>query len=509
MPHYTQGMKHLLAPLVLALPLCLASNAPAQENEPSAPPSATRTIETIFKQPGSRVAEQALVGLRRLRDPALTPFFSALASGAAAPNRRHGILGLAEISTPARLNPLMLSRLEDPGEQAFILGEALANDLVSPNEIEQFFAWPKLDPFIELALRARLHREGAGINTARVTELADKGGVPTQLLSALLLAQAGNKDHLEGVVSQLLSVADPERGAILEPILTIIRRENLSGASKFLADLEILYRFSPALNADLHRIHLRVAPTSALPAWKEAFEKAPSLSDRLRLAAAALDAASGLPPEAFAPVEAYKENEIVSAMGAAGRAIAEKKGIGPAVAHLVKQRYKSTELWAAERAADFEDADAIAIHRAILLTAAGRGDTKESIAESCVTAAAALAKKDHAFLTSVLADACARFDEPMCYAILTGMLKTDAPQPWDVAQPPRWPDGQTEKISIIVIAKSLPKESLDEAFLVSLEQVAIGLQPILPPSMRAQAAWLHAKLTGQDGPLLARMLTGE
>jgi hypothetical protein len=476
---------------------------------PAGGPSPTKILEIAVQDADSRVGVEALKGLRAARDPSLRPLFSWLSAGRTPTQRHHGVLGLAELESPPHLNPLMLSRVPDNVEQASILGEALANDLVRLEEVEQILAIPRLDPFIELALRARLFREGKAIDVARVTALSTSAGLPTQVLSSILLAQAGNPEPMEVMASRLLGTSDPERGALVGTILEIIRRERLSAASPFLSRFERVYSGLATLNADLLRTWLRIAPKDASPVWTERFTKSTSLADQLRLALAAVDASDIVEPGLFTPIDEAPGEPILAAIGRAGRAIAEKKGVGAAVAEAVSLRYQLFENWAAERASAWSPEDAAAVDRAVLEAAASRSSASEIVFESVPTSAARLGAVDPAFVRSILERGCARADEHLCRAVLTGLLRGRVAPVWTAETPLRWADSTSAGIALIVQARSVEPGRYPAEKVPALTDVASGHPVLLPPGMRAQAAWILAKTKGEADPLLARLLAGE
>ncbi|HVZ93377.1 MAG TPA: hypothetical protein VG797_02595, partial [Phycisphaerales bacterium] len=73
-----------------------------------------RTDRDRTGQVSRRAREELLFSLRQLKDQRLKPLFAELAASKRADFRRHGILGLAELSEDHRLNVLMVAKLEDP-----------------------------------------------------------------------------------------------------------------------------------------------------------------------------------------------------------------------------------------------------------------------------------------------------------------------------------------------------------------------------------------------------------
>src|SRR5262249_28255990 len=105
-----------------------------------------RTDRDRTGQVSRRAREGRLFSLRELKDQRLRPLVGELAASKRADFRRHGILGLAELSEDHRLNVLMVAKLEDPAEQALILNEAMGAELVADEQVAEILAWPGLEP---------------------------------------------------------------------------------------------------------------------------------------------------------------------------------------------------------------------------------------------------------------------------------------------------------------------------------------------------------------------------
>lgn len=472
-----------------------------------ADPAVIAAVERVVHGEATPEVDAGIRGLRRLRDPVLRPLFSAMVDSADPVRRRHGVLGLAELESPPRLNPLTLSRVADHFERASILGEAMRLSLVGPSEVQGLLMLPSLDPYLEAVLRCRLARDGGMIDEDRVAALASTGSLPTELLGAALLAQAGKGDRLMVVGDRLVGLDEPVRGAHVGPFLEVVSRERLRGASMLLARLEPLYQSDAGLHADVLRAWMRASPSASAAAWQRAFAEANEPADRLRLALTALDAAMGADPAIF-QVLTMSDDPLLSSIGRACVALASGVEADEALVALISLRYRPVELWASDRASEWPAERALAVRRAIISASADRERLSDPVSDAAASAAEALATTDPRFLGAALARACDRRDTPLATAILAGLLRAGAPPPWDVGSPPSWPDRRCEAVALLVRARCAGGEGLLPDLLADLTDIATGRSVRLPEAMRVQAAWLVIQARGEGDVLLARILAG-
>lgn len=490
-----------------AVALALLFSAPSLRAEGGKTP--TDVLQAAARGAETSKGADMLLGLRRLKDPALRPLYSALAAGETPGQRKHGVLGLAELESPPRINPLLISRLNDPAEQANILAEAIAQDMVGLEQVEQMLAWPQLEPLTELVLRARLAREGRPIDRARVQSLLGNRGLPTEVLAAILLAQSGEPAPLDTAAGKLLAQSDPERSVVVGMLLDIIRRERMTGASPMLARLEAVFATNGSAHADVLRTWIRVAPNDGLLAWQRAWDRARGLPDQLRLALVALDASDIAPPALFKSIKDAKGDAILSLMGQLGEALASKTAPTLPLTDLLRLRYRPAELWVVQNPDRFTEADAEEAARVVISAWAARSSTLDPLSSAIVPAVERLAEKDRAFLVSALNKACDRTDEGMAHAIVLGFLTSGKTPIWDPQNPPRWPDGQTACMALLVDAGHAEPGKYPASRLTELDAIASGIPILLPPAMRTQAAWYAVKLRGQADATLARLLAPE
>src|SRR5262245_53161231 len=117
-------------PAVLPILLALLATTPAPASTPPASRSVgalasdEATIEALIDHvrqalldPSDQRLDVLLRSLRRVRDPSLRPLFVQIAASERPILRVHGVLGLAELESPQRIDMLLVKRLADPRQQ--------------------------------------------------------------------------------------------------------------------------------------------------------------------------------------------------------------------------------------------------------------------------------------------------------------------------------------------------------------------------------------------------------
>src|SRR5687768_13024350 len=186
-----------------------------------------------------------LRALRRVRDPGLRPLFAQLAASNRPILRVHGILGMAELESPGRIDMLLVKRLPDPREQLVVLGEALRAGMLPPEQLGDVARWPGLDPTLVVLVLGRLERAGVAVEPAAFDAFMippdpmPEGGVdpmPALLATLERLQQASASPGVPapetGVLDDLLTAppsAERERIAVI--LLEYIRQERLTASA--------------------------------------------------------------------------------------------------------------------------------------------------------------------------------------------------------------------------------------------------------------------------------------
>lgn len=465
-----------------------------------------RVLTRALEQPASDVRADLLLPLRRLRDPSLRALWGGLASSSRADLRRHGVLGLAELESPPRLTPLLLTRIKDPIEQALILGEAMSSDLLPASEIPAMLRVEGLDTLVEVALRARLEKP-AQADLDRLVSIASDGGPAQRVLAAVVLAGKGQKAALAPAVEAFAQQPEPDRGAKAGTLLTIIARENIGAGGPFFSQLATIYGEDRTLLADVLRVWLRTDPSTARPALAKAVANATSPADTARLALAALDAAERLKAEDFDAFPSEDPSNLFTPLVEAGRAIVRKEPEA-AVTALARDRSRTeVQLWCVQRSKQWDAQQARAVCRAVVESWVQRGP-RSPVGDAAGLASARLAELgDWEWLAALVEAACAARDDKLLVAIYTGLLSGDAVPEWKLPERLEWPDATTSCAAALFAARAPVSAGKAAPDIARLRDIASGLEGRMPMPLRVQAAWLATRAAGDGDAAIARLLS--
>lgn len=453
--------------------------------------------------------DDLLGALRQLKDPRLKPLFAELAASKRADFRRHGILGLAELTEDKRLNVLLVAKLESAPEQAAILREAMQANLIAPEQIGEILAWPGLEPYVELVLRLRRHVHGGADpkTIERFRELTGSASAPTAVMAKLCLAQAGEAGEAEAAWKRASELEPQPRAALVLLTLEVIRNERMDKAEPFASAAAESLADLPAVNTDSLRTLLAIAPERGTALWIDSWREAKELSGRLRLALIALEAGERATPAICEALEHPDNAQILTVMGAALRAVATGSPDAPAaLAALVRQDYRTATAWALERALKLPSEQRIAVARAVIDLAESRRMLGEPVPDIVVPAAASIAEIAPESLLPDLRRACENDDDVMAQALLTGALRTGTRPIWSEGAAPRWPDTPSESLALLYECRAAGGGPLTGARRDSLRHIATG-RGSLPDVFKVQAAWLVLAADGRDQEALARLLS--
>ncbi len=452
------------------------------------------------------VRDDLLNALRQLRDPKLKPLFAELAASKRPDFRRHGILGLAELDPEKRLNVLLVAKLETPSEQAAILRAAMVSDLVKPDQITEILAWPGLEPYVELVLRLRLLSTGQATDAARFRELAKAESAPTAVMARLCLAQTGDTEAALDAFTRLNELEPEPRAALMALTLEVIRNEKMDKAAPYITSFSAEAEPSFAFRAEVIRTLQVIAPDIGAAEWLKAYSSAQGLADRLKFALLAMDAAEQATPAMCDALEAGEGSGLLKLIGAAVRAVATKKpDPAPEFIALAAQNYRAATAWVLDRVAKLSDDQRVGVASAIIVQTEEARSRGESVPDTVVGAAAAIAEVRPAALTPLLRRACERNDAVMSQALFAGMLRTGTAPAWAAGERFAWSDPSVEALAELYDSRTRPDALSDAARRERLRKIGTG-RGDLPDVFKVQAAWLALVAEGREREALARVL---
>ncbi len=481
---------------------CGTSSARAQDLENRI----VERLQSLVFAPPDRARTELLAALRQLKDPALRPLFAQLAASDYPDLRRQGMLGLADLDDPPRLNTIMLAGLKDPVEQARVLGEAVREELVSIEQMQDMLAWPNLDPYLALVLRGRLAAAGRTPDVTGLESLALSESSNVSVIARVLLAQAGVNATIEPAFETIMKIERPRRDALVAFLTEHFRREKLTAASGLVARLLQEYPDDRHMRIDLIRTQLALAPKEGAASWKAAYASASDLSMRLRFALIAMENAGALDADVFTTLQRDASEPLLGTIGAAGAAIASGSGVTEAFSRLVASGYDAGSVWVVVHVKELDPRGAPVVWKGLIEWAAAQTPMPDQSFDSVARSAEQLASVDAPWLAAAIDRACKARNRKLSRALLTGVLRGAGRPVWDPAAPPDWPDPTSESLALVVEARADEQFGKDPARLDRLRQIALGVTDV-PDRVRVMASWLAIERGGQPEKALARILT--
>jgi hypothetical protein len=474
--------------------------------------------------------DRLLAALRSLRDPGLTPLFAQLAAGQRPLLRVHGILGLAELESPPRVDLLLVKRIADPEEQAVILTLALKSGLLEPERLQDVVRWPGLGNGLLAMAIGTLHRSGAPADLEPLRRIAAGTEEAAAIIAALELVQAGEEPPPAGAAEG--ETPDPRATALarvvsLDPssprgaqtvvlVADYIREQRLTRLDGLLRTLWNRCDASAPCRVETARALLSIAPGDprTIALWQRTYA-GEDLAGRIRLGLGALEAAlqrrADCPAAAFEPLSAAGEAPLLRAMGAAGAAVVTDGSVVSAVVHLVEQRHRLSSEWALALAATRPPDEALPIRLAVLGAARGVLRAQPELFDAATRAAADLAPDAPDAWRDALRDAVEAGDEPCAAAILAGALHqgraaglADRAAPILAGRAGALPSAS----ALLDLLRARDNPGLSPADFDRLSRIALGVGS-LAEAYRVQAAWLALKCRGEQRVALARVLADE
>jgi hypothetical protein len=502
---------------------------PAQDNTSD---GLVQQLRDALGRRAGLAVDQTLRGLRALRDPSLRPLFAQLATSDRLVLAKHGILGMAELENPERLDLLMVNRIPSAAGKLDVLGEALRAGILSPEQLGEVAMWPKLEESMQVLVIGRMARAGTPPDTAVLEAIAKSGAdtiSPAALLASVELRQVKDGPRVDAPLDKLLESSASDRDLALGRLLEHMREQRLTGSADFVKKVLARKDEPDGIKLAALAAGLALVPTDKAvdAAWDKAVQ-AGGLADHIRLGLIGLEEArsrradkvAALPASYFQAF-AKNKNELIKGIGAAGTAMckageSDDPALRAAVLALIAQRHLPTLDWAERAARTLGPADASAVRVALIDASRPREHNdgiKVGAYEVAVRAARAAADADPASLGPVLAAAAQANDEATAAAVLYGALQSVNPGTVELAQ--LWEQaagsGAARALSVASMAKilrarhatSLTPAQGDE--LATIARVGNGL----PEAVRVQAAWLALRARGQERTALARIMAEE
>ncbi len=497
-------------PQLLAALCAMFAALPALALDDAGQAAATFLRDALRVQRDGR-HDRVLNALRHLRDPALEPLYAALAtSDRPAPHQVHGMLGLAELSPRNRLDLTRLAEVEQVEVQATIVSNALDTGLLTDPDADQLLRWDGLDPSVKTVVALRRFREPgfADLDLLRESLNADKLG--RRGLAALMLHQLGDPAGTDALAA-LNASTDEERDRARRLLLQTALREGFDRAGSWAYSVATDDTADELTRLLATRTAIRFGERRAAEHWTRRFADTTDPAAQVRLALTVLHVAPWSPPDLFDPLRASAD-PLLRQIGDAGQAVAvagpEGGDVAEQVVALLLLHHPYTNSWALEYAkawATPQDAQLICLGLIKAFEEGPRQTRPRRVAET-VHAAQLLHERypavAAAILVPMLGDTTGAVGDLTRQAILLGLLQSKSDVSAVAAALP--PMSDPELASVALLLKARAGASLTDAEAGDLRLLARG-GGSLRDELRAQAAWLFLRQSGQAREALAAL----
>jgi len=443
-----------------------------------------------------------LRALRHMDDPALAPLFTHLADQGTGSLKIHGILGLAELSDPARVDLKRIAQLEPAALQAEAISAAQDAELLTLEQCKTLADWSGLDPGIALLLAARLIESDAWTRPELLRDMLDADRLSRRCLAAAMLVQLGDDTAL-ATLNELQTSEDRMSRGVLEMVLQSALRWEMQRLAPWAMSLAQDPSLGLKQRVQALTVAMRFAHPGSLELWRTMFNSANEPARENRLALAALKLSPWIEDAPFVHLQ-QRDNKLHRAIGNAGAAVVHQRGVAQAVVALVEQNYPLANDWALSYGADkakAQDRDLILLSLILAYEAGperGRAQRLDMAASAVQALVERSAERAPNFLRPMLhsSDTAERLRTGMLLGLIRAREGSAAKvvRGWQKTGLPL-----IDGLALLLRAKHQARLSDDE--LSDLGLLARGGGG-LDMGLRAQAAWAYVKQSGQAAAAL-------
>lgn len=212
----------------------------------------------------------ALLALRSMKDPRLAPLFNTLAQLPDPTAAIDGLLGEAELATPAGVTPLSLRMITDTPTRLAAMRAAVGLKLLSPAAAHEIMGWDDIEPLDHAVLASVLLQAGESVETASISPLLADGRPAVAGLAAALLLQAGDAEAWDQFASRVASLQPSDRTATIQEVARAAEAYSLKAVAPKLASLANGEGIPANLRLLVMGTVLKLDPTRAEPLWRAA-----------------------------------------------------------------------------------------------------------------------------------------------------------------------------------------------------------------------------------------------
>jgi len=447
-----------------------------------------------------------LRSLRQLEDPRLEPLFSELTQRRHPGLKIHGILGLAEINDPPKLDMALVADIKDSAVQAQLLSAAIDSDLLTAEDAAQLSNWPGLDPAVRVLVAGKLVADGKQVDPTLLNDALASDNEALRGMAMLLKLQIEQGDPVamlkEIDVSDSIT-RDRVRSLLLQTAMKYEFKIIGAWAMRMLDDDDI----ERAVAYQALRAALMFEVEGAVNTWMHRFDTAvDSVAERLRLSMLALDIARHVHPNVFQTMIDDDVAEIQQ-IGRVGLAIREGRPAAEPIAALVKLNNLLASRWALQYAVELSEDEPAQARPMLMALIEAAGDEEPRFRAQRLEHAVLATQK--LFENDPLANNVLRgmFEEQpllVTEAMLMGLIRVAEGNPLAlVTSVGEYKSRTAEAMAMVIKAKHAA--TITQADRERLSLIVRGGSGLQDP-LRIQAAWAYLKHTQQDRVALATVL---
>lgn len=511
--HSALGVARLTAACI-SVALCAAVADAAPQYERTAPyDAAVSHMRKAIEPVGSGQHHALLISLRSLRDPQLRGLFESLTSSSDFTSRVDGILGLAELSPEAGVDPVLLSRFGSREDRSAAIRSAIGLKLVSTQAATELLKIDDLTGLDRAALAGELFRLGTPIDPALLKDALNDPSDEVAGLGAMLMLQAGDRGAWSRFVDRLMARDEGVRNAVVGELGKAALAYQLKAAMPALLALVSRDGFRVPTRMVINGAALSLDREAGIAAWREIIASDRSQPTLVRAGLQML-AHEGTVPE---PVIVMLRNDdelvedIVSAIIACSGTDADAAAVS--LDRLVASGNRQAVEWAMRRASTLPPAAASRVLTSVFRAGTG-ADATPALRAMALDAAGRLAKADPSAVVMLLRENAG--SGGVQELLLLGMVSAVSDQPLNAQDPALVEQAaaaaavvqgastrRAESLALLLLARTA-QGPLDAETLRALGTVAAGGGD-LDPTLQVQAAWLFVRHSGRGEQALAQL----
>jgi hypothetical protein len=456
-----------------------------------------------------------LRALRQKRDPALRPWFEALAEPGQHPALRvHALLGLAETASPPGLTLDRIRQAESLAVRAELIVAGLDGGLIDDATRRDLLNRSDLAPWVRVKLAAPLvatpRTEAVLHLRAGLEQVGHHGPEAAAAGAALLLNELGEPIGRAGLERWL---EDPRATAeaILLELLQMAWEHGLDRSAGWADRLSAQPHVSRRVRHEALKTAIRFGAESADRRWAELYAAAPDDAERRELAWLGLEVAPWLDAAALAAM-GEDPDPVIGLLGEVAASIARSRA-DPAehldmvrrAGELLATQQPRAWRWAAQHAERTGSVQMVAemLDRYEPEPVRGRARRLKAVALATQTMIDARPEVASGFLLGQLR--APEADPDILRAILLGLIRSRSAAVTERIVPRLEPFDEPATEALRLVLKLSTEAPLDADEADRLAWMITDADD-LDGSLRVQAAWAYLKRTGQSASALATLL---